>query len=203
MRYLRLTGLAVLLLSISIIVLAFRGESDEWRRDLLIKVVTFAIDKGHYEPGEINDEFSEKAFDTYINMLDFGKRFLLKEDVEAMEKYKLEIDDAMLNVDFEFFDLSVETLNFRIDEAQEYYRDILAKPFDFEKDEKFEADAEKREFADSKKELKEFWRKSMKYEALTRIYDAQKDQGDLLFAFHLILLSFGWCPSKAMTARKS
>jgi len=176
MRLLKLSGLAALLIFISIIVFASRGGTDDERRELLIQVVSFAIDKGHYDPGDINDDFSEKAFDSYINLLDYSKRFLIEEDIKAFSKYKREVDDAMINVDFEFFDLTVETLNKRENEAQTYYQDILSKPFDFEKDEKFEADGEKREFAASKKELKEFWRKSLKYEALTRIYDMEKDQ---------------------------
>ncbi len=179
MRLLRISGLAVVLISISIIVLAFRGsDTDDLRRDLLFKVIHFAVEKGHYEPGDINDDFSEKAFSNYIEMVDYTKRFLLQEDIKALSKYKNDLDDALLDVDFEFFDLSVDILNKRVDESQKYYRDILAKPFDFEKDENFEADAEKREFATGKKELKEFWRKSLKYETLTRIYDAQKNQAE-------------------------
>ena len=56
---------------------------------------------------KINDDFSEKAFKLYIERIDYGKRFLLQEDVENLSKYKKELDDAMKNIDFAFLDLSV------------------------------------------------------------------------------------------------
>ena len=175
-RFVKLSILAVILISLSLIVFANRSESDELRRDLLIKVISFALDNGHYDPGDMNDAFSEEAFDSYLKMLDYGKRFLIQEDVEELSKYRTALDDAMVNVDFEFFDLSVDILERRIDQTQGMYRDILSKPFDFNQKETYEGDSEKRDFAKDLAALKEVWRVSLKYEALTRIYDRQKAQ---------------------------
>ena len=158
-RTFRYFGVVItLLISLSIIVLASRGETDELRRDLLVKVINFAINNGHYNPGDINDEFSEKAYSLYIDRLDYGKRFLLQEDVDQFDQYKNSLDDAMNDIDFTFFDLSVDVLNERINEAQEYYKEALSKPFDFNKDEFYEFDADKTEFAKSKNDLKDRWR---------------------------------------------
>ncbi len=178
MRYLRITIIAALLVSASLIFLSFRGGDDnsELRKDLLMKVISFAIDNGHYHPGDINDEYSEKAYDLYIDRLDFGKRFLLKEDVDQLSKYRKELDDAMLEIDYTFFDLSIDLLNKRTKETEAYYKDILSKPFDFSKQESFEFDADKKEFAKSKKELKDRWRLSLKYEVMADIYDKTEDQ---------------------------
>ena len=175
-RFVKLSILAITLISLSLIVFANRSESDELRRDLLVKVISFALDNGHYDPGDMNDEFSEEAFDSYIKMLDYGKRFLIQEDIEELSKYRTEVDDAMVNVDFEFFDLSVDILERRIEQTQGMYRDILSKPFDFNQKETYEGDSEKRDFAKDLADLKEVWRVSLKYEALTRIYDRQKAQ---------------------------
>jgi len=176
MRFLKLSGLAVILISISFIVLASKNGSDELRKDLLIKVITFAVENGHYDPGDLDDNFSEKAFGSYIKMLDYGKRFLVRDDIQTLSRYEKELDDAMINVDFEFFDLSIELLEQRIGEAKNIYTDILTHPFDFDTDESYEADVDKRVFASDQKELREYWRKSLKYETLTRIYNEQKTQ---------------------------
>lgn len=175
-RFFKLAGLAIILISLSLLVFGNRGETDELRRDLLIKVLSFAVENGHYDPAEMNDAFSEKAFDSYIQMLDYGKRFLIQDDIKALSAYREELDDAMINVDFEFFDLSVDILERRTDEVQAMYRDILSHPFDFEVKETYEADSEKRTFAADLDQLKEYWRISLKYEALSRIYDRQKSQ---------------------------
>ncbi|MEZ5148344.1 MAG: carboxy terminal-processing peptidase [Bacteroidales bacterium] len=176
-RTFRYFGVVItLLISLSIIVLASRGETDELRRDLLVKVINFAINNGHYNPGDINDEFSEKAYSLYIDRLDYGKRFLLQEDVDQFDQYKNSLDDAMNDIDFTFFDLSVDVLNERINEAQEYYKEALSKPFDFNKDEFYEFDADKTEFAKSKNDLKDRWRLLLKYETMARIHEMKEEQ---------------------------
>ena len=165
-----------ILVSISIIVVASRNETDELRRDLLVKVINFAISNGHYNPGELDDEFSAKAYSLYIDRLDYGKRFLIQEDIKQLEPYKNTIDEAMQDIDFAFFDLSVEILNNRIAEAQNYYKSILEQPFDFNKDEFYEYDADKIDFVADKNELKERWRLLLKYETMNRIYNMKEDQ---------------------------
>ena len=80
-RSIKIAGLAILIGISSIIFIAFQNNTDALRRELLLKVVSFAISNGHYHPAEVNDAFSEKAFDLYLERMDFGKRFLLKEDV--------------------------------------------------------------------------------------------------------------------------
>ncbi|MEZ5197214.1 MAG: hypothetical protein R2764_12675 [Bacteroidales bacterium] len=175
-RIIKVAGFTILAVAISLWVFASRSDSDELRRDLLLKVITFAINSGHYHPGEIDNGFSEKAFDFYIDNIDYAKRFLLKEDVDRMAKYRNELDDAFLNIDFEFLDLSTSILDKRTLEAKDYYTDILSHPFDFSVDEKYEYDVDKIDFAKNQKELKERWRLSLKSEILSRIYDEMKDQ---------------------------
>lgn len=175
-RIFKFIVLPVILIGTSVIILASRNNSDNLRRELLVKVIAFAIENGHYHPGDIDDEFSTKVFDLYIERLDFGKRFLLQEDVDNLSKYKKLIDDEYNAVTFEFFDESVKTINQRTDDVQGYYREILAKPFDFDKEEKYELDSEKKDYAKNKDEMKERWRKSLKYETLNRIDNMLEEQ---------------------------
>jgi carboxyl-terminal processing protease len=93
-----------------------------------------------------------------------------------LAEYKKELDDAMRDVDFEFLDKSVTVLNKRTEEAEDYYTDILNQPFDFDIDEDYEFDADKIEYVKSKQELKERWRKSLKYETLVRLYNLAEEQ---------------------------
>ncbi|MBL4716336.1 MAG: tail-specific protease, partial [Bacteroidia bacterium] len=61
-------------------------------------------------------------------------------------------------------------MNNRIDESQAYYKEILSKPFDFSIDEEIELSGKKLEYA-SNGTLKERWRKSLKFQTLSRLYD--------------------------------
>lgn len=171
-------GIALLFIAGSLIVLASRNNSDDLRRDLLLKVISFAVNSGHYHPGDIDDEFSEKAFSLYIERIDYAKRFLLLEDVNKLGEYKKELDDAMRDIDFEFLDESITILNKRTAEAKDYYTEILNKPFDFEMEEEYELDADKIGYVKTKLELKERWRKSLKYETMARLYDLAEEQKD-------------------------
>ncbi|MHC1708252.1 MAG: carboxy terminal-processing peptidase [Bacteroidales bacterium] len=137
--------------------------------ETLLKVIVENLNAGHYKPLPINDEFSEKAYSLYLKRLDANKRFLLKEDVDKLKKFESRLDDEILNGSFEFFDLSIDLLNKRIHESESYYKEILASPFDFTKDESVQTDPDKKEFARDVKALKEEWRKMLKYEVLLRI----------------------------------
>jgi carboxyl-terminal processing protease len=168
----------VLLLSVSFLVVGSRNSNDELRREMLFKVINFAINNGHFNPMELNDSFSERAFDLYIDRIDFSKRFLLQEDVKKLAEYRYQIDNAILNMDFELLDLSVSILDVRTSEAENYFREILKSPFDFGKEEYFEFDSDKIAFAESKKSLKDRWRLSLKYETLNSIYEMVKSQDE-------------------------
>ena len=66
-----------------------------------------------------------------------------------------------------------------IDEAivksKSYYEEFINMPFEFTKDEKIELDADKRKWPSDDKEMKDYWRKSIKYEKLNRyIEDLQQ-----------------------------
>ena len=108
--------------------------------------------------------------------MDFGKRFLLQEDIEKLSKYKKELDDAMNNVDFEFFDLSVSILDKRTKESEAYFKEIFSHPFDFTVNDKVEIDAKKLDFAKDKNELKDRWNKLLKYETMASLYDLDDEQ---------------------------
>ena len=175
-RYFKLGGIALLISVSSFLFIAFQNNTEDLRRELLLKVISFAISNGHYNPGEINDDFSEKAFTLYIERMDFGKRFLLQEDIEKLSKYKKELDNAMNNVNFEFFDLSVSILDKRTIESEAYCKEILSHPFDFTANDKVEIDAKKLDFAKDKNEMKGRWNKLLKYETMNSLYDLDDEQ---------------------------
>jgi carboxyl-terminal processing protease len=136
---------------------------------LISKAINETIRTMHYSPKELDDKFSESVFDEYIKRLDYFKRFLLKSDLDMLEKYKDKIDNEISESSLEFFEATNDLIVKRIKEAEAYYTEILAKPFDFKVDEEYIIDPKDYDFAKTAKELKEYWRKTLKYEVLARL----------------------------------
>ncbi|MDT0643661.1 carboxy terminal-processing peptidase [Zunongwangia sp. F363] len=142
---------------------------------LLIDLITYVLNQGHYDAKEINDEFSANVYGDFLEALDPSKRFLYASDVEKFSKYKDKIDDQIQNKEIEFFDLAYSTLNKRMEETRAMYKDLLAEPFDFSKKESINTDYDDLDYVSSKEEMKERWRKQLKFSTLVTYRDL-KDQ---------------------------
>ncbi|WP_336067339.1 carboxy terminal-processing peptidase [Mesoflavibacter sp. CH_XMU1404-2] len=134
---------------------------------LLIQIITLALDQLHFEPKTVDDTFSKEIFEDYLEQVDPLKRYFLKSDIDDFKKYETEIDDQLKAYDISFFNAVHERLIKRQEEAKAYYKEILEKPFDFSKDEEYNADYENLEYSKNKKQLKERWRQQLKFNTLS------------------------------------
>ena len=150
--------------------------SQQEKEAVLMHTILRGLEYMHYQPREINDEFSSIVYDQYTKQLFGNGRFATQEDLSRLSTYKKDIDDEAKGGTYEFFNLSVEIFKTNLDKTQGYYREILSQPFDFSKVEKVEMDGEKRDFPKNDRELKDFWRKYLKYETLTRYVDKMEKQ---------------------------
>ncbi|TKD60966.1 carboxy terminal-processing peptidase [Flavobacterium sp. ASW18X] len=140
-------------------------ENDD-KDKLLLDLITYVLERGHYEPKQINDKFSANVFEDFLDILDPTKRYFLEDDIKEFEKYKYQIDDQIKNTDITFFNLVYQRLMTRMDEAQAVYTEILSEPFDYTKKEEIKVDYKDEPYASNKRELKERWRKQLKYNTL-------------------------------------
>lgn len=170
-----IASLALLTLVTTISFKIYEGSEKE---KTIMNVIVRILDYNHFEDIDINDEYSKDVYKMYLENIDFGKRFLLKSDIKKLQKYETRIDDEINNLTFEFFELSVEIIEQRMDEAGDYYHEILEKPFDFTKKETIEIDPEKRDYPKNEKEAKDQWRKYLKYNVLQKYTTAIKQQED-------------------------
>ena len=142
---------------------------------LIIELITYVLDEAHYLDKEINDEFSEKVFDTFLENLDPYKRYFYASDIKEFSKYKYLIDDAFKNPNLEFFELVYETYNRRMLESEKIFTEILSKPFDFTKDEVCECDFEALDYVKTKSELYDRWRKLLKIYVIENYHNEIED----------------------------
>uniref|UniRef100_UPI003743FD29 carboxy terminal-processing peptidase n=1 Tax=Psychroflexus aestuariivivens TaxID=1795040 RepID=UPI003743FD29 len=153
---------------------------DSDKDKILLELITYVIKEGHFDMREIDDDFSTAVYEDYIQGLDPIKRHFLASDVEEFEAYKTQLDDQLENKNLIFFNLTIERLKERMEESKSFYRELLDKPFDFSEDEMINTDYEEREFAATKSELKERWRKQFKFTTLSTYYDKIEEQQNAL-----------------------
>lgn len=167
--------LLVLLLAFGSCSFTAKVDDDPDKDKLLIQIITLALDQLHFEPKELNDAFSAEIFSDYIELVDPLKRYFLQSDIDDFKKFETEIDDQLRTYDISFFNMVYERLIQRQQDAKEYYKSILFKPFNYEQDEDYNADYESLAFVKNKKALKERWRQQLKFNTLSG-YDMLIDQ---------------------------
>lgn len=166
---------------LSIALLSFfplKEKNDPEKDRMLIELLTFIVEKGHFDPKDIDDNFSKSVYKEYINGLDPSKRLFLQSDIDEFSKYELLIDDQIKNKDLSFFDLTYNRLMQRTKESEAFYKDILDKPIDYSIDEEIDTDYEKLPYVSTPKELKDRWRKQIKLSTLSSLNDKLKYEED-------------------------
>lgn len=150
---------------------------EESKKDkVILNLIYNVLNSTHFSPQQINDDFSEKVFDHFIDNLDYNKRFFLESDITSLNSFRTTIDDEIKSSELDFFEAAYEKYDSRFVQAQGFYREILSRPFDLTKKESFQTDIDKLEFATDENELKERWRKYLKYRILLRMEESLTDQ---------------------------
>lgn len=143
-------------------------ESDKDQK--ILQLVSYILDEGHYVDKELDDEFSSKVFQTYIEMIDPYKRYFYKSDIDRFKEFEYLIDDQFKSSDLTFFNLTHETLLKRIKESKEIYTSVFSSPFNYRVDESLTVSTDE-DFVSSKSELTDRWRKTFKYYTLNNLND--------------------------------
>ncbi len=138
---------------------------------LLIQVITFVLQQGHFNPKAFDDNFSENLYDNYLEVLDPVKRYFYESDIQDFEKYKYTIDDQLKATDITFFNVVHERMIKRFEEVKEIYKEVLSEPFDYSTDENFDTDYEHTSYVKNRKEMKERWRQQLKFSTLSNYDD--------------------------------
>ena len=116
--------------------LAFNGNPPT-KYELILQNVGKMLEDNHYSPKNINDNFSIEVFKKYLAEVDPEKDVLLQSDITGLKKYETRIDDEILGKSSVQFVPAVNLVyNKRIAETEVIYKEILATPFDFSKDER-------------------------------------------------------------------
>jgi carboxyl-terminal processing protease len=150
----------------------FRAPAPDPQKDAaLIQAILQGMNRLHFQPKEIDDNFSKQVYSLYLKDVDGGKRFYTKADIDQLKGFEKQLDDEANSGSFQFFNLSVKLMDQSIVKTQGWYREILAQPLDLTKNDMLESDGKKLDWAKDDTELRSRWEKWMKYEVLYRVND--------------------------------
>ena len=143
---------------------------------LLLQLISYVLDQGHFVEKEINDDFSREVFNEYLNIIDPYKRYFYKSDIEEFKKYEDQLDDKFINAEIDFFDLTYNRVQKRFNESKLIYKEILNNPFDYKIDENFNADFKSLDYVKDKSEMKDRWRKQLKFSSIETYNNLLEEQ---------------------------
>lgn len=158
-----------LIVIVSLVSITFGWSVD--RSQVLTNLTWHILQEWHYSPRKLDDQLSKDVFALYIESLDPDKRFFTKADLEMMQKYERAIDQEIEEGNSKLMVLSSWLLSQRIQEVQAMAKEILAEPFNYFVEEELELDARKRDYAKDSEELRELWRKMLKYQTILTYLD--------------------------------
>ena len=173
----RLSGLFVVIIFSMILIgsSSFEGENPD-KDKLLIEVIAYVMQRGHYNPKDIDNSFSEHVFDNFIQGIDGQHRFFLQSDINNLKRFRYEIDDQIKRADISFFNMTYDKLLTRMGQVKEFYSELLNDPFDFSIKDSINLNFEKLPYARTLNGLKELWRKRFKLSTLEYYSDLLEQQ---------------------------
>ena len=151
-------------------------NTDPEKDKILVYVLKNILTRGHFVVKDINDDFSEQVYTSFIEGLDPSKRYFTQKDLKEFSKFKYEIDNQLLEDDVSFYNTVYANFTKKIKNAKSYYGELLAQPFRFNKNETIDIDYDKVPFAKNENQLIDYWRKQLKLNVLSRVQNKIEKQ---------------------------
>ena len=148
-----------------------KSFDDPDKDKLLMKLITYLLEEGHFQPKDINDDLSRAVYTSFLDQIDPFKNYFLKSDIDEFEEFKTELDNQILAHDVSFFNLVYDRFLIRFEDSRDMYSKVLELPFDFSLQEVYSTDYENNVYVNSKSDMFERWRKQLKFYTISNYYD--------------------------------
>ena len=145
------------------------------KESIIIQTMMRNLQRFHYQPMEIDDAFSERAYDFYLNDVDGARLFFTEEDTKVFAPHKDQIDDQVNAGTYDFFTLVQTNWTKSLDKTQKWYREILARPFDLDKGKEIKMRDDESGWSKNDKELRQYWEDYIKRDILGQVVSKQNE----------------------------
>src|SRR5262249_21930019 len=133
---------------------------------LVVEMVTLFLRQAHLTRPNIDDELSKRLFKRYLEDLDPTKLYFLQEDIDEVKKHETELEDQLLKGNMDFAYEVYDRFLTRLSERQKLIEQLVNAKHDFTVKEYLDTDSDKIDYAKDEAELKERWRKRIKFDLL-------------------------------------
>jgi carboxyl-terminal processing protease len=137
------------------------------RQRRVSKLVSNVIERSHYRQSPINDPVSALVLDRFIEQLDSSRSYFLASDIAEFERFRYQLDDAVVDGQLEPVFAIFNRFQVRNRERVAHALELLKNEPDFTVDESFEFDRAKAPWAKTPAELNEIWRQRVKNDAVS------------------------------------
>ncbi len=148
------------------------------KESVIIQTMMRNLQRFHYQPMEIDDAFSARAYNFYLNDVDGARLFFTQQDTKAFSKHESTVDDQINAGSYEFFDLVQQHWTESLDKTEKWYQEILERPFDLNAGQEIEMPDEDSGWSANDKELKRYWEAYIKRDILGQIVAKQNEIED-------------------------
>jgi carboxyl-terminal processing protease len=137
------------------------------RQRQVAQLTTRFVERAHYSKLAIDDRLSETILKSYIEGLDGNRQYFLEPDVAYFSRYRQSLDDVLRTGDMEaVFDI-FRLYRLRAQQHLTWALTQLQTEPDFTLTEDFVFDREKLPWITTPVEMQDYWRKRVKYDALS------------------------------------
>lgn len=149
--------------STKVVLKNFEPES---QHPVLYQLVGQILNSYHLRKLSIDDKLSSNLLDAYLENLDPGKMYFLKQDIEQFEQFRYKLDDDLMmgNVQkaFDMYNLYQK----RLEERIYFTKDLLKSNFDFTTKDSLLTNRENATWCANFKEYDLLWKRKIKMEFL-------------------------------------
>lgn len=140
--------------------------------------VTSRFTRSHYRQFDLDQNFSAKIFDRYLNMLDYSHNVLLASDVAQFASKKTTVGDELRSGKLDLFYDIYNLAQKRRFERYQYALTVLARPMNFSGNDTIDIDRAKAPWPKNEAELNALWDAKVKYDQLS-LKLAGKDDNEI------------------------
>lgn len=140
--------------------------------------VTSRFTRSHYRQFDLDQNFSAKIFDRYLNMLDYSHNVLLASDVAQFASKKTTVGDELRSGKLDLFYDIYNLAQKRRFERYQYALTVLARPMNFSGNDTIDIDRAKAPWPKDQSELNALWDAKVKYDQLS-LKLAGKDDNEI------------------------
>jgi len=130
----------------------------------------------HLSKHPLDDEISQRCLKMFLKTLDPMKVYFTQADIDQFSQQKNDLDDLVKKGDIGFAYLVFQRFLERIDERVKLVDELLPLPQDFTVDEDMITDPDKLSYAKTNADVRDIWRKRIKYDLLVLKSDKTEGQ---------------------------